>query len=86
LDSSLAQAAHDLALQTDGKIVVVAQRYAGAGNGRNNFVVVRLNANGSLDTTFDGDGIVTDSRLTSPEAGLVCPAKAFPNSSLGTRA
>jgi uncharacterized delta-60 repeat protein len=44
--------ARDVAIQNDGKIVVV-------GTSNNRFLVVRLNANGTLDTTFDGDGIVT---------------------------
>jgi uncharacterized delta-60 repeat protein len=41
-----------VAIQTDGKIVVV-----GGANG--DFAVVRYNRNGSLDLTFGGDGIVT---------------------------
>jgi uncharacterized delta-60 repeat protein len=43
-------------IQADGKIVV-----AGSANGDANrdFAVVRYNRNGSLDTTFGGDGIVT---------------------------
>ncbi|HYY43019.1 MAG TPA: hypothetical protein VE775_09825, partial [Pyrinomonadaceae bacterium] len=41
--------ARALALQTDGKIVVV-------GEGSSAFAVARLNANGSLDTSFDTDG------------------------------
>jgi uncharacterized delta-60 repeat protein len=48
--------AYSLAIQTDGKIVA-------AGTSRNDsnadFALVRYNANGSLDTSFDGDGIVT---------------------------
>jgi uncharacterized delta-60 repeat protein len=43
----------DIALQSDGKIIAVGER-------DNHFAVARLNANGSLDTTFgDGDGIAT---------------------------
>jgi uncharacterized delta-60 repeat protein len=41
--------AHAVALQTDGKIVVV-------GLGSSAFAVARLNSNGSLDTSFDTDG------------------------------
>jgi uncharacterized delta-60 repeat protein len=41
-----------VAIQTDGKIVVV-----GGANG--DFAVVRYNRDGSLDLTFGGDGIVT---------------------------
>lgn len=45
-----------LAIQTDGKIVI-----AGAMGpwGSNDFLLVRYNSNGTLDTTFSGDGMVT---------------------------
>jgi uncharacterized delta-60 repeat protein len=47
--------AADLVLQSDGKIVVAG--YSGDVNHiNNNFAIARLNANGSLDTTFSGDG------------------------------
>src|SRR5688572_5060785 len=41
--------ARDLVLQNDGKIVV-------AGDSGGNFAIARLNLNGSIDTTFSGDG------------------------------
>jgi len=44
-----------VAVQTDGKIIVVGTSGAG---GTDDFLVLRYNANGSLDTTFDADGIV----------------------------
>jgi uncharacterized delta-60 repeat protein len=45
-------------IQADGKIVVAGS----AGNRNHRFAVVRYNANGTLDTTFGGDGkVVTDS-------------------------
>ncbi|MFC1820224.1 LamG-like jellyroll fold domain-containing protein [Thermodesulfobacteriota bacterium] len=44
-------------VQSDGKIVVAG--YADDGTGYYDFAVVRYNADGSLDTTFDMDGIVT---------------------------
>jgi uncharacterized delta-60 repeat protein len=44
-----------IAVQTDGKIIVVGA----AGGGTADFLVLRYNANGSLDTTFDTDGIAT---------------------------
>jgi uncharacterized delta-60 repeat protein len=48
--------AHGLALQADGKIIVVGET---SGNGKD-FAVLRYNADGSLDTLFGGgDGIVT---------------------------
>ena len=45
-----------MAIQADGKIVV-----AGDSNvvGTSDFALVRYNADGSLDTSFDGDGKVT---------------------------
>ncbi|MFG2333520.1 calcium-binding protein [Streptomyces sp. NPDC048604] len=44
--------AHDMALQEDEKIVVV-------GGAALDFAVARYNTDGSLDTTFHGDGLVT---------------------------
>ncbi len=46
-----------IAIQTDGKIVIVGQ--TDISNNGSFFVVLRYNSNGSLDTSFDGDGIVT---------------------------
>lgn len=46
-----------VALQPDGKIVVVG--LGGSATSSHNFTVVRYNANGSLDTTFNTTGIVT---------------------------
>jgi uncharacterized delta-60 repeat protein len=43
--------ANDLVIQPDGKILV-------AGGGGGYFLIARYNANGTLDTTFDGDGKV----------------------------
>ena len=50
--------ARSLAIQTDGKIVVAGSSTNG---NRGDFALVRYNSNGSLDTTFDGDGILTTS-------------------------
>ena len=50
--SSVFDTANALAIQSDGKIIV-----AGYANG--NFGLVRYNIDGSLDTSFDGDGKVT---------------------------
>lgn len=47
-----------VALQTDGKIVV-------GGDSANQFTLARFNSDGSPDTTFDGDGIVTRTIGTS---------------------
>jgi uncharacterized delta-60 repeat protein len=48
--------ANAITIQADGKIVVAGQLNAGT---TYDFVVVRYNENGSLDLTFDGDGIAT---------------------------
>src|SRR5215204_633063 len=45
-------------IQPDGKIVTVGFTGAGNDNNTGDFAVVRLNSDGSLDTTFDGDGKV----------------------------
>jgi len=47
--------ASDLLLQSDGKIVIVGST-GDANYDNNNFAIARLNAGGSLDTTFSGDG------------------------------
>ncbi len=46
-----------MAIQSDGKIVVVGE--GSSGNGTWDFAVVRYNPNGSLDTSFNGIGKVT---------------------------
>ena len=45
-----------VAIQPDGKVVVAGNSY---GTNERGFTLVRYQANGSLDTTFDGDGKVT---------------------------
>ncbi len=54
-----------IAIQTDGKIVVVGYGYGS----NNDFAVVRYNADGSLDTSFDGDGKVTTAIGTALDTG-----------------
>jgi uncharacterized delta-60 repeat protein len=49
---------YGLALQADGKILVTGSVFNGATN-QYDFGVARFNANGSLDTGFDGDGKLT---------------------------
>jgi uncharacterized delta-60 repeat protein len=49
-------------VQADGKIVVVGTSNSGSGNSE--FAVARLNDDGSLDNSFDGDGMVTTSFTT----------------------
>jgi uncharacterized delta-60 repeat protein len=45
-----------MALQPDGRIVVVGPTDAGGGAGPNNFAIARINPNGTLDLTFNGTG------------------------------
>ena len=47
----------DLALQSDGKLVVLGSTYVLGGNG--NIVLARYNTDGTLDETFGTSGIVT---------------------------
>ena len=61
-------AADAFALQSDGKIVVAVNHRNASGSV--NFGVVRYHADGSLDTSFDGDGLVVTS------FGLNIPSKA----------
>lgn len=61
-------AVNGIAIQADGRIVA-AGRY---GSGINDHVaVLRYNTNGSLDTSFDSDGIVTTSIGTRDQANAV---------------
>ncbi|HEX6278727.1 MAG TPA: choice-of-anchor Q domain-containing protein, partial [Pyrinomonadaceae bacterium] len=49
---------YDVAIQSDGKIVVVGESGDYGGNYCNGFII-RYNPDGSLDTSFDVDGIVS---------------------------
>jgi uncharacterized delta-60 repeat protein len=51
--------ANAVALQADGKIIVVGQSYANNDFSNEDFAVVRYNANGTLDNTFGVNGRVT---------------------------
>lgn len=54
--------ANAMVVQPDGKIVVAGFTAGSSLNGnRPEFALIRLNTDGSLDTTFDGDGRVTTS-------------------------
>lgn len=50
-----------IVLQTDGKLIVIGQSY----NPKNSFGIVRYNADGSLDLTFNGTG-----RVITPINGI----------------
>ncbi|MCP4389013.1 MAG: hypothetical protein GY802_12015, partial [Gammaproteobacteria bacterium] len=47
---------NSVTVQSDGKILVAGYSWNGADN---DFALARYNADGSLDTSFDGDGILT---------------------------
>jgi uncharacterized delta-60 repeat protein len=51
--------ANAVVIQTDGKIIVAGSNYDNGGSGDDMFTLARYNTNGSLDNTFDADGIVT---------------------------
>ncbi len=57
-DFGYSDGAYGLAIQPDGKIVAVGNARSGSSRDTNEFGVARYNPDGSLDTTFDGDGKV----------------------------
>jgi hypothetical protein len=65
LDDGVSRQSYDAILQHDGKIVVVGISPAGSSpnattrDATRDVVVARFNTNGTLDTTFDSDGLVT---------------------------
>lgn len=67
-DLNLDDEGHAVAIQTDGKIVVAGSQTLIAAP---QFGLARYNTNGSLDTTFDGDGKVTTSIGFSSRAHAV---------------
>ncbi len=61
--------AYNVTVQADGKIVAIGFSYNGVNE---DFAAVRYNSNGSLDTSFDGDGKVTTDFLgTTDQARAV---------------
>ncbi len=74
--SGFDQSRQIVALQTDGKLLVVGATGAGPTSAAsNNFALARYNADGSLDTTFGTDGLVITDFATnstdSPNAVVV---------------
>ena len=66
-------AANDIAIQGDGKIVVVGYAQVGdSSRGGAIFAVVRYNSNGTLDTSFNGSG-----KVTTPMGSISCIARAI---------
>lgn len=55
-----------VALQTDGKILVAGETFA-----NQDYALCRLNPNGSLDTTFNTDGLVTTDIFAADRANAV---------------
>jgi uncharacterized delta-60 repeat protein len=51
-------------IQSDGKIIVAGSAYTGTDS---DFAATRYNTDGSLDTTFNGDGILTTDFATGPD-------------------
>jgi uncharacterized delta-60 repeat protein len=56
-----------IAVQSDGKIVVVGT--SDDGSGTSEFAIARFNVDGSPDTSFNGDGRVTASFLAGDDVG-----------------
>jgi len=54
--STQSDGANGVAVQEDGKLIVAGTR-TNVDNGRSQFVILRFTANGTLDNSFDGDGI-----------------------------
>jgi uncharacterized delta-60 repeat protein len=62
--------AYGMAIQPDGKIVSTGSAFFFVDNGARDIAVTRHNTNGSLDTSFDGDGkVVTDFSTGSSDIG-----------------
>ena len=81
--------ANAVALQSDGKLVVVGQTYTNNDYTGEDFAVARYNTNGSLDTTFGVSGKVTtdfpglaavaSSVVIQPDGKILVAGGAFPN-------
>jgi uncharacterized delta-60 repeat protein len=67
LDTAGDDVGSGIALQSDDKIVVVGT--SDSGSGFSEFAVARFNVNGSLDTTFSGDGKVTTGFSAGDDVG-----------------
>ena len=88
---TLKDEARSVAVQADGKLVAVG--YVDSGGENYDFAVVRYNIDGSLDTTFGGDGIVVtpistgkdEARAVAIQAdGKIVVAGAAANGTSGT--
>ncbi len=63
----------DLDLQADGRVVASGQEYLDAAQDSSSAILMRMNADGTLDTTYAGSGIdvLTIPGYPSPSAGYV---------------
>src|SRR5688500_5455997 len=59
----------DVAVQSDGRIVLAGNTFVGDPTWNSDFAVARLTATGALDTTFSGDGKVTNDLTGFEETG-----------------
>jgi uncharacterized delta-60 repeat protein len=73
LGTNSSDTGYSVALQADNKILIAGWSDA-AGN--NDFALVRLNSDGSLDSTFSGDGKVTTSIGSGSDLGLSVATQA----------
>src|SRR6266705_3001538 len=81
--------ANAVALQPDGKLVVVGQTYTNNDFTGEDFAIARYNSNGTLDTTFGVNGKVTtdfpglaavaSSVLVQPDGKILVAGGAFPD-------
>lgn len=65
--------AQSIAIQSDGKIVVAGYDFSSS---KYNFALVRYNTDGSLDMTFDGDGIVVTAIGASTDVAFAVAIQA----------
>ena len=80
--------AYAVAIQADGKIVVVGTTYKNNDYSSEDFAIARYNADGTLDTTFGVNGKVTtdfpglaavaSAVLIQPDGKIVVAGGAFP--------
>jgi uncharacterized delta-60 repeat protein len=87
-DIAVSSAIYDIALQPDGKIVAAGESFSSAID----FTLARYNPNGSLDASFDMDGIVTTAVISAgdgaravalqPDGKIVAAGYAFRGSTM----
>lgn len=64
IDGRLSSMANAMALQIDGKILVAGEVYSEPNNAVRSMIVLRYTNKGSLDNSFDGDGIFKPDNLS----------------------